>query len=172
MAQQRLSKLQKWILQTTLTKGQQINRPDIFQGLFIIYRKGLAGCWLRENYKDTWTQDDMRRIRAKLEVSLTRSIINLRRKGLVRTFTIERPAFFLWLLRPEIRPAKIERALKKLSGADTSQEDQIIKQYESTRQASREGKVNLIEIKEESPQKGVIQLIALTARGKELERKP
>jgi hypothetical protein len=141
-----------------------INPPDITQGSFVVYRKGLAGCWLRENYKDTWTQDDLRRIRAKLEVSLTRSIINLRRKGLVRTFTFQRPAFFLWLLRPDFRSAKNERPLKKLSGADTSQEDQIIKQYESLRQANREGKVNLIEIKEENPQTGVIQLIALTAR--------
>ena len=75
-------------------------------------------------------------------------------------------------IEARFRPAKIERALKKLSGADTSQEDQIIERYESARQASREGKVNLIEIKEESPRKGVIQLIALTARVKELERKP
>jgi hypothetical protein len=164
MTQQRLSKLQRWILQTTLTKGQLINPPDILQGLFVIPRKTLAGCWLRENYKDTWTQDDMRRARTKLEVSLTRSIVNLHRKGLVRTFKIERPAFFLWLLRPDFRSAKSERPLKKLSGADTSQEDQIIEQYESLRQASREGKVNLIEIKEESPRKGVIQLIALPAR--------
>ena len=164
MAEKRLSKLQRWILKTTLNKDLCSTEDNIIQGSFSISRKGLAGCWLRENCKDTWTQDDMRRVRAKLEVSLTRSIINLRRKGLVRTFTFERPAFFLLLLRPDFRSAKIQRALKKLSGADTSQEDQIIEQYESMRQASREGKVNLIEIKDESPQKGVIQLIALTAR--------
>jgi indole-3-glycerol phosphate synthase len=67
-------------------------------------------------------------------------------------------------LGPISRQQRLREPSRNSQAQTPAKMTKIIKQYESVRQASREGKVNLIEIKEESPQKGVIQLIALTAR--------
>ena len=76
----RLSKLQQWILKTTLEKGVWIHRPPVEQGEeFIegtgISRSELVELWVRQNGSSP-----------AFEPSLTRSIANLRSKGLVRTF--------------------------------------------------------------------------------------
>ena len=108
----RLSKLQQWILQETLQYGTEQGEEGV-----MLLRKQLLKLWRREHYpySEIWAcyQDDYQSQRAewfktlpKLNVSLTRSIVSLRSKGLVRTFKLDRPDVDVWMLGNALRVSK------------------------------------------------------------------
>jgi hypothetical protein len=177
LAGQRLSKLQQWILKTTLEKGTNSSEDDV--GVYIP-RKHLITHWLNENCKakrwgeyGKWkTESD--KIRPKLNVSLTRSIENLHKKELIRTFSISRPDLLLtgdlglaW--KTDAQNAKFSRGLKRLQNrtADTSKEDEAIASYQAAKEARKERRFELKEINADDGYSSV-QAIALTSKGKQL----
>lgn len=174
----RLSKLQQWILKTTLKKGFDSSEDGI--GMYIP-RKHLIAHWLNENCKarrrgeyGKW-KEESDKIRPKFNVSLTRSIKNLHKKELIRTFSISRPDFLLtgdlglaW--RMDAQNAKLSRGLKLLQNqgsADTTKEDEAIGAYLAAKKARKEGRFDLKEIKTGDKYSN-IQAIALTSKGKQL----
>jgi hypothetical protein len=165
LAAQRLSKLQRWILKTTLEKGTDSSEDGI--GVYIL-RKHLITHWLNENCKAR------EKIRPKFNVSLTRSIENLHKKGLIRTFSISRPDLLLtgdlglaW--KTDAQNAKFSRGLKRLQNltADTSKEDEAIASYQAAKEARKERRFELKEINPEDKFSSV-QAIALTGKGRQL----
>jgi hypothetical protein len=177
LTQQRLSKLQQWILKTTLKKGTDSSEDGI--GMYIP-RKHLITHWLSENCKARrWGEygkwkEESDKIRPKFNVSLTRSIKNLHKKELIRTFSISRPDFLLtgelglaW--KTDAQNAKFSRGLKLLQNrtADTSKEDEAIAAYQAVKKARKERRFELKEINVGDRYSNV-QAIALTSKGKQL----
>jgi hypothetical protein len=170
---QRLSKLQRWILKTTLEKGTDSSEDNV--GVYIP-RKHLITHWLNENCKarGKW-KEEANKIRPKFNVSLTRSIENLHEKELIRTFSISRPDLLLtgelglaWKM--DAQNAKLSRGLKRLQkqgSADTTKEDKAIATYEAAKKARKEGRFELREINS-GDRYSSVQAIALTSKGKQL----
>lgn len=61
----------------------------------------------------------------------------------------------------------MSRGLKHFSGVDTTEEDKFIEAFKGAKQAKKEGRFNLTEIKADDKDSSV-QAIALTGKGKEL----
>ena len=178
MTEQRLSKLQQWILKTTLEKGTDSSEDDV--GVYVL-RKHLITHWLNENCKARrWGEygkwkEESDKIRPKFNVSLTRSIENLHKKELIRTFSISRPDLLLtgelglaWKM--DAQNAKLSRGLKRLQkqgSVDTTKEDEAIATYEAAKKARKEGRFELREINA-GDRYSSVQAIALTSKGKQL----
>jgi hypothetical protein len=174
VAGRRLSQLQQWILKTTFEKGFDSSGDDV--GKFIL-RNHLIFHWLNENWKGKPGEDWkwIHEVRPKFNVSLTRSIKNLHEKELIRTFSISKPDLFLtgefglaWKM--DVQSAKLSRGLKLLQNqgsADTTKEDDTIAAYQAAKEAQKEGRFELKEIKADDKHSSV-QAIALTGKGREL----
>ena len=168
---ERLSRLQKWVLKTTLEKGFEPSAGDDFEKY--IPRKHLIRHWLNENCKSkrmvdycNWLKESAT-IRPKFNVSLTRSIKNLREKGFIRIFRIDTPDLIIWAFRDAARQAVLSRGMSRLAGADTTEEDKIINTYQAAKEARKVGGFRLTEIKVDDEFKHSVQAIALTDKGRQ-----
>ena len=159
MAKERISKLQKWILKTTLEKGEKMYE-DI--GICIQRKHFLYFYFLNKN--------NTQKTRNKFNVSLSRSIRNLFKKGFIRIFNFERPDLLLRIgFGYEAKMAKLQGALKVLAGQENKEEEQVVDTYERLKEAKREGMVRFRELK--SPEEGMIQAVSLTKKGREIVSK-
>jgi len=139
-----------------------------------IPRKRLITHWLNENCKARhWGEygkwkEEADKIRPKFNVSLTRSIVNLRSKGLVRTFNISRPSLTMWAFRDAARQAQLSRGMKRMAGENADEEDKVLAIYNAAKEANRKGLVSFREVGAGDKFFASIQIVGLTAKGKEI----
>jgi hypothetical protein len=145
LTEERLSELQRWILETIRERGAdgQIGR--------YIYRRDLLRSLTVARSSEVNNKESRKR-EAAANASLTRSIRRLHARGLVRLFAAYRARSYFGtdLGRAERADAlqasqstvmKQLDALAKGASADTSVEDAVIRKYESKRRLAREGAI-------------------------------
>jgi hypothetical protein len=144
----------------------QYGTEEETEGIMLL-RRHLLELWRRERYPSI-SQAERSGAREKFNVSLTRSILNLRDKGLIRTFGIDRPDLELWMFKDAARSAMLSAGLKRMAGQDTTEEDEITRRYKLAREAKRKGYARFREVKPDDQHARSIQAVGLTAKGKEV----
>jgi hypothetical protein len=123
-------------------------------------RKYLLELWRREHVI-AW--DEWRKARPKFNVSLSRSILSLRRKGLVRAFKLDTPDTAVWMLANLLQVTRFTSPLF-LSEEQKAERQSYTRAYENAKQAKRERRFNYVEIKDGD----YMQAVGLTEAGKQL----
>jgi hypothetical protein len=156
MAKERLSKLQGWILKTTIERGGRSEDIGIY-----IFRKHLV-------YYRFPDKNGGEKMENSFNVALTRSIRNLFTKGFIRIFKIDQtPELLLRIgLKQDAQTAKMRRTMKVIAGEkDTDQEDETISLYEKAKESRKNRKNGMVQFEELTSASGTIQIISLTEKG-------